>query len=187
MIFYVNYDIIKITKKLESRGDIMVIRLAEMSDFEEYKSLYYDLECNMLYRCEEGDINPQESEEESNYEFDAITLEMLEKEFERTPEKFAKDIESYRESRIYMVQEQNQVIGFAELFRCQGYRWKLAELCIKQEAQTRENFRAIIEGLIKMPYINVIDVCVLNQSAENRLLDAGFVARDGYFFRRERR
>jgi len=166
----------------------MNLRLAEQSDFEVYKKLFDDWNCNMLYRPEESDIKPQSKENQQKWEFDDATLKMLEEEFKRTPEKFARDIskERYNEHRIYIIQENAEIIGIIEMFKCAGTRWKVGEICIAEGYQAQENFTTAIDLLLKMPYIKVLDVCVIYDSCKKRLLDAKFNPIGGGFFRREK-
>lgn len=165
----------------------MKLRLAEQSDFEVYKKLFDDWNCNMLYQPEESDIKPQQKEDHSQLEFDETTLKLFEDEFRRTPEKFAKDIskERYMEHRIYIIQENAEIIGMIEMFKCAATRWKVEEICIAEGYQTKENFATIIDLLLKMPYVKVLDVCVIYDSCKNRLLYAKFNSIGGGFFRRE--
>lgn len=153
----------------------MHLRLATPNDFEVYKLLYDRFEYSLLYQPEESDIKPQNNNDESRkLEFDSETLKQIEEELAPTREKFESRIGNLAEYRIYIIEEDSEIIGFAELFKIVRTRWKLAELSVNKVASL-EMIRAIADMLIKQSRIKIIDVCVpMYRSCEKRMEESGF-------------
>lgn len=164
----------------------MHLRLATPNDFEVYKLLYDKFEYSLLYQLEESDIKPQNNNDESRkLEFDSETLKQIEEELAPTREKFESRIGNLAEYRIYIIEEDSEIIGFAELFKIVRTRWKLAELSVNKVASL-EMIRAIADMLIKQSRIKIIDVCVpMYRSCEKRMEESGFAPIGGGFYRKE--
>lgn len=162
------------------------LRLATSKDFEVYKTLYHKIEFSMLYQPDKSDIKPQISDENQKWKIDSETLKQIEEELTPTLEKFKKKITNLAEHRIYIIEEGENVFGFAELFKIVKTRWKLAELTVKENSSSAI-VKTITDMLIIQSRIRVIDVCVpIYPSCEKRLEESGFYPIGGGFFRKER-
>lgn len=164
----------------------MEIRPARVSDFEAYKHFYYSRQCDMLYRPDKDEIKPQRKTPNARTyfgELDEETKKRIDDEIQRTLKKFKKTIsENY--SRIYIFEEKEIIVGYAELFQCDGERWKLVYCFMSPEYQSPYEFMAVIDKLLKMPNIKVLDVCVLYDSCKRRMESAGFTPIGGGFYRK---
>lgn len=165
----------------------MHLRLATPNDFEVYKLLFDSFEYSILYQPDESDIKPQkDNDENQKWEFDSETLKQIEEALVPTPEKFEKKIKDLAEYRIYIIEENDNIIGFAELFKIVKTRWKLAELTVKEDKSSMI-VKTITDMLIIQPRIKAIDVCVpMYQSCEKRMEESGFNPIGCGFFRKER-
>lgn len=145
----------------------MKLRNAIPTDYEEYERFYNDLQYETLYRGNEGEINPQEQEEAIKY-FGIISekdLKFFEEENRRTLEKFLADLQK-NYVRIYMCVNNKQTVGFVQLFKLSGTKWKIAYLCLAPEYQTAETLAEIVEFLHNKPNMSQIDVCAFGKYEE---------------------
>ena len=163
----------------------MKIRRAELSDFEVYKTLFVEDEADMLYRPQKSDIKPQKEDAKDWFCFDEETLKRIHDELERTEMKFKRDLENFREHRIYLLENTKQVMGFFELFNCGSYRWKLAYCGFTKNYQNQGAFNEAVQLLASQNGIKAIDVCVVYKSCERRMERAGFTSIGGGFYRIE--
>lgn len=143
----------------------MKMRYAKPEDYEEYERLYNDLQCETLY-CGREEINPQEQEEAIKYfAMDEETRKFIENEDRRTLEKFLADLQKDY-VRIYMCVDNKQTVGFVQLFKLCGRKWKLAYLCLAPEYQTAEALSEIVEYLHNKSNMSQIDVCAFGNGEE---------------------
>lgn len=165
----------------------MTVRLATFKDFGVYKTLYHKIECSVLYQPDKSDIKPQTDEKSQKWELDEETLKQIEEATKITPEKFDRKIANMAEYRIYIIEEDDFRIGFAELFRIARTRWKLAELSFKSEYCSLKCIREVTDILVTMSSIKTIDVCVPKYpSCEQRMIESNFNSIGGGFFQKER-
>lgn len=164
----------------------MRIRLSKSKDFEVYKTLYEDMDISVLYPPIESKVKPQQESENTNYfQFDEATLNQIMEHFKMTRERYEEELADPKNYRIYLIEENNEIIGFAMLFKIDRTRWKLAEFNVLREYQSQKLVTDITDELVKQSHIKTIDVCVLKEAYE-AMRNAGFEQLHVNYFRKSR-
>lgn len=162
----------------------MNIRQATMNDFEVYSALFNSDDSDMLYRGKKSDVKPQ-NDSKDLIGLDDQTLALWNEELRRTPEKFKHILLSFSENRIYIVEDKAMIVGFFEMFRTVGTKWKLAFCGMKKGYRNQDAFTSAVKLLMQQKGVNSVDVCVVYRSCEQRMKDAGFTSIGGGFYRIE--
>lgn len=164
----------------------MRIRLATSNDFEVYKTLYEDDKISVLYPPVESEINPQQKCENIDFfQLDEETSKQILDYFKMTRERYEKELADPENYRIYLIEENNDVIGFAMLFKIDRTRWKLAEFNVIRKYQNKKLITDITNKLVNQSNIKTIDVCVLKEAYE-AMRNAGFEQLHVNYFRKSR-
>lgn len=164
----------------------MRIRLATSNDFEVYKTLYEDMDISVLYPPIESKVKPQqESESIDFFQFYEASLNQTMEHFKMTRERYEKELADPKNYRIYLIEENNEIIGFAMLFKIERTRWKLSRFNVLREYQSQELIIYIVNELVNQSYVKTIDVCLFKEAYET-MRNAGFEQLHANYFRKSR-
>lgn len=164
----------------------MRIRLATYQDFEVYKALYEDDDISVLYPPIESKVKPQQESESSDFfQFDEETSKQILDYFKMTRERYEKELAYPKNYRIYLIEDNNKIIGFAMLFKIDRTRWKLAEFNVLQEYQSQKLIIYIVNELVNQSYVKTIDICLFKEAYET-MRNAGFEQLHANYFRKSR-
>lgn len=142
----------------------MRIRLATPQDFEVYKMLYEDDDISVLYPASlESEVKPQQDSEENDM-FDEETMNSILEDSILTREQYEEELADLNNYRIYLVEEETEIIGFAKLFKIQKNRWKLERLNIIQQYQSQRIVEQVTDWVLIQPQIKTIDVCAFTEA-----------------------
>lgn len=154
----------------------MQLRRATNEDFNVCKCLLDDDLADVLYydyEQAENESTQSESPRENPF-FSEEDAKRISEDFKFTPERFERYFDD-EYGRIYLFEDDDKnVIAYIELFKIQGYRWKLARLQIEDECQTMEVFTQILNDLMKEKKIREIDVCTPIKSVLKKLRAVGY-------------
>lgn len=154
----------------------MRIRLATPQDFEVYKMLYEDDDISVLYPASlESEVKPQQDSEENDM-FDEETMNSILEDSILTREQYEEELADLNNYRIYLVEEETEIIGFAKLFKIQKNRWKLERLNIIQQYQSQRIVEQVTDWVLIQPQIKTIDVCAFTE-AISLMKESGFKER----------
>lgn len=164
----------------------MRIRLATYQDFEVYKALYEDDYISVLYPMIESEVKPQQKSESIDFfQFDEASLNQIMEHFKMTRERYEKELADPKNYRIYLIEENNEIIGFAMLFKIERTRWKLAEFNVIRKYQGQKTVTDITDKLVNQLNIKTIDVCLFKEAYET-MRNAGFEQLHANYFRKSR-
>ena len=154
----------------------MILRKAELKDFEVYKKMFEDKEglFHWIY-YDESDSNMEEYNQE---DFSDIL-----KEYENyTLEEFEKNLKI---DYIFMIEEYRQIVGYLRFFNT-GTKgdYKIAEWAMINPNDD-ENKRTVIEWLLKtkLPRLRSFSICTPFERVGNFLLSNGFIQESAYFYK----
>lgn len=154
----------------------MRIRLATPQDFEVYKMLYEDDDISVLYPASlESEVKPQQDSEENDM-FDEETMNSILEDSILTREQYEEELADLNNYRIYLVEEETEIIEFAKLFKIQKNRWKLERLNIIQQYQSQRIVEQVTDWVLIQPQIKTIDVCAFTE-AISLMKESGFKER----------
>ncbi len=131
-----------------------MIRLANTQDFEVFTLIRNDYFCDLLYQSNGTTAT-------STYKIDIETQQQINDDFAITKDDFL-HLLSDKKYRVFML-ESDVVIGFLLLsFLGQG-RWKVYEICVLPQYQTKDLFFDTLEDLKNLEYIHqvIIDAIYL--------------------------
>lgn len=164
----------------------MQLRRVTAEDFEICKELYEDEKADMLYydRKRAAEEESKEAVDLQKNSFSPEDEQQIMEDLEFTRGKFERtSICKY--VRMYLFEDDDKnVIGFIKLFKIEGYRWKLAYLCVKETYQTDEVFAQILDDLINEKGIKTIDVCT--PYIQEKFLQCGYTQIHSGYFRKKR-
>lgn len=142
----------------------MQLRLATSQDFEVYKMLYEADDISVLYPSSvESEVKPQQDSEDDPT-LDEETTNLILEDSILTREQYEEELADLKNYRIYLVEEETEIIGFAKLFKIQKNRWKLERLSIIQQYQSQRIVEQVTDWVLIQPQIKTIDVCVFKES-----------------------
>lgn len=116
----------------------MILRQAKESDFPAFQEIYENVNLDILYKVENCNSNSA-----------TIKLDdQIEIELQLPKEKFQKLLRN-RNQKLYVIQEDELIIGIAWMFLIQKSRWKLAILSLYLDFQTSNQIIEIFKELQK--------------------------------------
>lgn len=164
----------------------MHLRLATIDDFAFITKLREDYITDMIYR-ESSYTRQVAMLEESQVSkddgiFDAETLKILEEEFNLTLEKFSSMLEK-EYYRFFVCEYEGIPIGYIQISKIQGKRWKLHYVNICEDYQDEWIFVRMLKLLCTEKGLSKVDVCTWQKERQTQIQKAGFEAIGGSFFR----
>ena len=151
---------------------MIILRKAELADFEIYKQLYEDMDYQWLYY----DKTKQDiSEEEANEIVENTIGDLSEfadffKNYKL--EKFEKDLES---GCVFMIEEDSEILGYISMFYYPKNKYKIADWGMF-EPDNDEKKKEVLEALakLKLPRLRMFTICTVSKSTVQFLLENGF-------------
>lgn len=157
----------------------MILRKAKLEDFEVFKQLYEDKEglYQFLYN---NSIENYCTTSSYGYEFDDSILEMY---HNYSINQFEKDLNS---SILYMIEDENQILGYISLFYCDYRKYSIAEWAMFNPGDECKKVE-VLNNLkkLKLPKLRKFSICTINKEVEKFLLSNGFSSLPGCFFELE--
>ena len=108
--------------------------------------------------------------------FDEETMNSILEDSILTREQYEEELADLNNYRIYLVEEETEIIGFAKLFKIQKNRWKLERLNIIQQYQSQRIVEQVTDWVLIQPQIKTIDVCAFTE-AISLMKESGFKER----------
>lgn len=128
-----------------------MLRLATPSDFEIFKSLYDNYDCDILYEYSKEDFKYE------TVEIDKETEKQLDEELQISKEKF-EHILSDKNQVIFMIENKDEIIGFIWMFLIKNERWKLVSFSLLPSHKKNNFLLEIIENLQYRKMVKEIDI-----------------------------
>ena len=156
----------------------MILRKAELKDFKVYKKLFEDE--NGLFQWLYINRTKQQLEDIYCEEDFSDIIEYYKK---YSIERFEKDLETLY---IFMIEKNDQVIGYISMFYCGKGNYKIAEWAMLNP-DDNETKKAVIEKLVnfKLPRLRSFTICTPYDKIAKFLLSNGFVDSSGSFYKLE--
>ena len=156
----------------------MILRKAELRDYESYKKLFEDDNDDIYYQWLYVDTTPKDISEEEAEAFmqkyfgdlSEFTKYFRNYTIERYKEEIAK---SY--NFIYMIEEGDEILGYISMHLCSKGVYKIAEWAMF-DAENLELRNRAWELLLKLklPRLQGFEICTCSTSTENWLISKGF-------------
>lgn len=130
---------------------------ATLNDFNTFIELYNNLNYSVLYPAYETETKDEAAD---IHYWDGIDIDEY---IKYTFEDFKRDI-TCPGSYIFFVEDKKEIIGYIQIFRIQGSRYKLADWTLRNNVDQIRNkvWQKILE--LKSPKMRVLDVCVFDES-----------------------
>lgn len=148
-----------------------MVRLANPSDFETFEYLYNSSDIDILFNNSAEDFKAIDISDVS-LDLDIDLISKFISEFEVSHQIFLNILKSKTE-RIFMVEKDNQIIGFAWIILIKKCRWKLYALNILPEYQSESIITKILQCLLLQKRVKELDICFLSSSLKFLLESLG--------------